>query len=156
MSSVAERIPHLENHLEPIIAEIASLKLATGNTTPHVRGDVDYVSLYNPPPAPPEPVKELYVLYDFETNGLGKTDGIRICQVGAVALDQNMREIATFNEFVNPLVAIDPGATAVNGIDADFVSKKPGWNIVGQWFNDWIEEHRGNGIVNLVAHNGKR
>ena len=44
----------------------------------------------------------------------------------------------------------------MNGIDADFVSKKPGWDVVGRHFNDWIEEHRGNGIVNLVAHNGKR
>ena len=168
MSTVAARIQHLEAHIETIIAEIASLKIATG-----MPPDVTRYA----PQAAVEPVKELYVLYDFETNGkmprvyvcsaisslilffstgLGKTDGIRICQVGAVALDQNMREIATFNEFVNPLVAIDPGATAVNGINADFVSKKPGWDIVGRWFNNWIEEHRGNGIVNLVGHNAKR
>lgn len=67
-----------------------------------------------------------------------------------------MQEIATFNEFVNPFVDIDSAATAVNGIDTDFVSKKPGWDMVGARFNKWIEKHRGDGIVNLVAHNGKR
>ena len=103
MSTVASRILHLENHIETLIAEIASLKLATNNTTPHVRGDVTHASLYAPPPAASLPVKELYVLWDTETNGLGKTDGIRICQIGAIALDQTMREISTFNQFVNPV-----------------------------------------------------
>jgi len=155
MSSVATRIKHLEAHLETIIAEIQELKLIT-RTDPVQSVPQNLFTAALRPPASPEPVKELYVLYDFETNGLGKTQEIRVCQVGAIALDQNMREISSFNEFVNPLVAISSAATAVNGINADFVSKKPGWDVVGRKFNEWIDVHRGDGIVNLVGHNSKR
>lgn len=150
--SVVDRIRHLEGHVEALITEIASLKLVTG-----LNMENNYSSQYTHNSNPPETKRsELYVLWDTETNGLGKTQEIRVCQVGAVALDQNMREISSFNEFVNPLVAIDSGATAVNGIDTDFVSKKPGWDVVGRKFNEWIDMHRGDGSVILVGHNTKR
>lgn len=63
--SVAQRIKHLEAHVETIIAEIASLKLATTVKEPIP------INLFTASgmSAPPEPIKELYVLYDFETNG---------------------------------------------------------------------------------------
>lgn len=151
MDSVAARITNLEAHLETILAELKSLKLETSSQP--IPMSIARPSSHNPLVLN----KELYVLWDTETNGLGRTDKLRICQIGAVALDQNMNEVGFFNEFVNPLVDIDPRATVVNGIDLDFVSMKDSWNIVGQKFNNWIEMHRGkNGIVNLVAHNGKR
>ena len=69
-----------------------------------------------------------------------------------------MREISSFNRFVNPFVKIDPKATAVNGISQAFVEKLDGWNVVGAEFNDWIDMQRRGLLcpVTMVGHNSKR
>ena len=99
----------------------------------------------------------LFVVFDLETNGLGKTEEIRICQIGAQALDADFKMVARFNEFVNPLAAIDPNASAVNGINAAFVNNCDAWDDVGDRFNKWLQSVRFSGqSVVLLAHNGKR
>ena len=92
----------------------------------------------------------------FVFTGLGKTDNIRICQVGAIILDQQMNYLGEFNEFVNPQREIDPNATAVNGITNDFVKHLDGWDKVGLEFNRWIAHYAEGLPITLVAHNGKR
>lgn len=99
----------------------------------------------------------VYVVFDLETNGLGKTSDIRVCQIGAQALNSELHTLSRFNEFVNPLAAIDPSATAVTGIDASFVNNCDAWDDVGDRFNRWLESVRAEGQpIVLLAHNGKR
>jgi len=103
--------------------------------------------------------KNLYILYDFETGGLGKTNEIRVCQVGAVALNDDLQRIDTFNEFVNPLQQMDTEAVKVHGIKDAFIRKFPDWSVVGEIFSEWIDKHRGGNdhvAVYMLAHNGKR
>ena len=103
-------------------------------------------------------VDPVYVVFDFETNGLGKTEDIRVCQVGAQALNIDLHTLGTFNEFVNPLAAIDPKASAVNGINPKFVSKCDAWDDVGDRFNKWMNSVRDSTTqpIVMLAHNGKR
>jgi DNA polymerase III alpha subunit (gram-positive type) len=154
--SVPRRIATLEGQIQGMIDEIASLKIQIGDSNEPL-----YPSLFDPIPcvaAPPGAVelKEVFVLLDFETGGLGKTDEIRVCQVGAIALDQEMNALGEFNEFCNPRVDIAPGATAVNGITNDFVKHLDGWNKVGLRLNQWISGYSNGLPVTLAAHNGKR
>ena len=150
------RLVRLEQQVAALVAELASLKLKknpAGNAAPlPTRAGASRRGSCN------REGGELYVLYDTETNGLGKTDAIRICQIGAIALDAHGDEMGTFNRFVNPLAAIDPQATAVNGIDPDFVNKLAAWDAVGADFNAWLSGLRDDNATSLClcAHNGKR
>jgi len=88
--------------------------------------------------------------------GLGKTSNIRVCQVGAIILDQEMNQIGTFNEFCNPEKPIEDSATKVNGITNQYVELLDKWDKVGLNFNRWIAHYAEGLPITLVAHNGKR
>lgn len=121
-------------------------------------------SVSAPPPQPPTIVRgttprKVCVLFDFETGGLGKTEDIRICQIGATAVDENLNVLGHFTHFVNPTVQMDVEAVETHGFDQAFVEKFPDWGVVGQKFMNWIETMRGGNDdidVTLSAHNGKR
>lgn len=100
-----------------------------------------------------------YVIFDFETNGIGKTSNIRICQVGATALTSDFEVVDHFSHFCNPIVKINKGAKEVHGLDQDFVSKFDSWDIVGGNFMRWLDLMRNadqDEPLTLLAHNGKR
>lgn len=154
MSSVQKRIAQIEGTIEGLIQELAELKVA-------VQGDVEIpptlpMTIFNTQENSLPEIKELYVLMDFETGGLGKTEDIRVCQVGGIILDQEMNQLGEFNEFCNPGKKIDESATAVNGITNEFVKLLPGWDKIGLNFHRWIAEIAEGLPVTLVAHNGKR
>ena len=100
-----------------------------------------------------------YVVFDFETNGIGKTANIRICQIGATALADDFTVVDRFSHFCNPLVKIDKCATKIHGFDEDFVTNFDSWKVVGENFMQWIHIMRSadhEHPVTMMAHNGKR
>tara|TARA_B100001094_G_scaffold42544_2_gene37300 strand:- start:3573 stop:4367 length:795 start_codon:yes stop_codon:yes gene_type:complete len=100
-----------------------------------------------------------YVVFDFETNGIGKTANIRVCQIGATALSADFGVVDHFAHFVNPTVKMDKGATKIHGFDTDFVSKFDSWETVGANFMAWLDLVRNankDNPLTLMAHNGKR
>lgn len=100
-----------------------------------------------------------YVVFDFETNGIGKTSKLRVCQIGAAAMDENFTIIDRFTHFVNPLAKVEAGARKVHGLDQDFVNKFDSWEIVGSNFMKWLDLLRNadqDQPLTLMAHNGKR
>ena len=121
-------------------------------------------SVAAPPPQPPTIVRgttprKVCVLFDFETGGLGKTEDIRVCQIGATAVDENLNVLGHFTHFVNPLVQMDVEAIAVHNFSQEFVEKFDDWGVVGRQFMEWMETMRNNDgdvAVTLCAHNGKR
>ena len=143
MAAVARRIASLEGQILGIIDELAALKVIANqpNATPQT---------------PTPTIDELFVLLDFETGGLGKTSDIRICQVGAIILDQEMNKLGEFDEFVNPLREISTAATAVNNISNNFVKNLDDWSKVGLRLNQLIAGFANGMPVTLCAHNGKR
>ena len=99
-----------------------------------------------------------YVVFDFETNGIGKTSKIRVCQIGATALSEEFEVIDHFAHFVNPIVKMGKEATKVNGFDTDFVQNFDSWEIVGANFMRWLDLLRNanqDNPITLMAHNGK-
>lgn len=103
--------------------------------------------------------KARYVVFDFETNGIGKTANIRVCQIGATALSEDFTTVDHFSHFVNPLVNMDERAQKVHGFDTDFVSKFDSWEVVGVNFMKWLDLVRNTNNeqpLTLMAHNGKR
>jgi len=100
-----------------------------------------------------------YVVFDFETNGIGKTANIRVCQIGATALTEDFSVVDHFAHFCNPLAKIDKGAENVHGFNTDFVSKFDSWEVVGRNFMNWLDLMRNasqDHPLTLMAHNGKR
>jgi DNA polymerase III epsilon subunit-like protein len=104
-----------------------------------------------------------FVVFDFETTGLGKTANIRIVQVGARALDSSLCTVSTFSSLVNPTVKIQKGAVAVHGISDERVRREKTWAVVGAELNQWLERIRAvappdqsQPPLTLLAHNGKR
>lgn len=112
-----------------------------------------------PPRKSPGPV---FIVYDFETTGLGKTNDIRIRQIGAKALNSNLAQVGVFSKFVNPGVPTSKGAKKVCNItpeNEEIVMSMPAWDITGLEFYRWCEEMRDNRHdipLYLIAHNGKR
>ena len=112
-----------------------------------------------PSPAVPTADPARYVVFDFETNGIGKTKNIRICQIGAAALTEDFTVVDVFSHFCNPLALMDDGALAVHGLNEDFVEKFDTWSVVGGNFSKWLDLVRGadqEKPLTLMAHNGKR
>ena len=108
---------------------------------------------------PVEAIPARYVVFDFETNGIGKTANIRVCQIGATALTGDFAPIDHFSHFCNPLAKIDPGAEKVHGFNTEFVSKFDSWEVVGRNFMTWLDLVRNasqDRPLTLIAHNGKR
>ena len=98
----------------------------------------------------------MFIVCLYSHTGLGKTSEIRICEVGAILLDQEMNELSQFEEYVNPKRDIGSGATAVNGITNDFVKNLDDWSVVGLRFYQWIAGFAEGLPVTLCAHNAKR
>jgi len=100
-----------------------------------------------------------YVVFDFETSGIGKTTNVRVCQIGATALAEDFTVIDHFAHFCNPLVKMDQGAQNVHGFNTEFVSKFDSWEVVGGNFMRWLDLQRNasqDHQLTLMAHNGKR
>ena len=100
----------------------------------------------------------LSVVYDFETTGLGKTNNIRVTQIGAQCLDGDLEVISTFTRFVNPLCKITNAASKISGISNERVRDLPDWSVVGKDFAHWVStemQDAGADDVTLIAHNGK-
>lgn len=99
-----------------------------------------------------------YIVFDFETTGLGKTEHIRIVQVGARALDASLRPVDQFTSLVNPTIRIQRGAIEVHGISDERVASEETWAVIGLRLNQWMSRVRGpaDGALTLLAHNGKR
>jgi len=97
-------------------------------------------------------------VFDFETTGLGKTEHIRIVQVGARALDASLRPVDQFTSLVNPTIRIQRGAIEVHGISDERVASEETWAVIGLRLNQWMSRVRGpaDGALTLLAHNGKR
>ena len=122
-------------------------------------------SVSAPPPRPPRGTRgkassaktprKVCVLFDFETGGLGKTQFIRVCQIGAIAVDESLNVLGHFTHFVNPTVQMDVEAIAVHNFSQEFVEQYPDWSVVGQKFMNWIETMRNNDgdvDVTMSAH----
>ena len=113
-----------------------------------------------PVSAPPRPPRggTLHVVFDFETTGIGKTKDVRITQVGAQALRDDLTVSSTFTRFVNPRKAISEGAAQLTGIRDEVVCDLPDWSKVGKDFAYWVQGalvDSGADDVTLIAHNGK-
>lgn len=100
-----------------------------------------------------------YVVFDFETSGIGKTTNIRVCQIGATALSEDFSVVDHFSHFCNPLVKMDASAVKVHGFNTDFVTQFDSWKEVGENFMSWLDLVRNaqqDNPLTLIAHNGKR
>ena len=146
-ASLASKVVSLEAQIIAMSRELGKLKMQLG------------VPLERTHLKTGQPMKNLYVLYDFETGGLGKTSEIRVCQIGAIALNEQLERMDSFNEFVNPLQPMDMDAVQLHGIKDSFIRKFPDWSVVGNSFSDWVHAQRGCNEkvkVYMLAHNGKR
>lgn len=139
-----QRIANLEETLAFVQRELAALKTVS-------KSHVDAHDMEIGP-------ENIFVFYDTETNGLGKTDALRIIQLGAVACNEKCEIITEFNEFCSPgREPISQGATAVNGINPEFAKTHDMFNKVGSRFIEWLDELRAkDDRLFLIAHNGKR
>ena len=65
------------------------------------------------------------IVLDTETTGLNPRSGDRIIEVGCVELVNRRLTGNNFHRYVNPERDSDPGALAVHGLTAEFLSDKP-------------------------------
>lgn len=65
-----------------------------------------------------------FVLLDLETTGLAPDEGDRICEIALLRIEEG-REIARFEQLINPRRRIDPDAYAVNQIEDALLEHAP-------------------------------
>jgi DNA polymerase III subunit epsilon len=86
-----------------------------------------------------------FIAFDLETTGT--VAGVdQIVEIGAVRFNMGQVE-GVFSTLIDPLIAIPPGASAVNGISNDMVKGKPKIYEVLPSFSEFCGEDP------LVAHN---
>ena len=92
-----------------------------------------------------EEIPSSYVVIDVETTGLEPSID-KIIEISAIKYIEN-REVAVFNELVNPNIELDPYITTLTGIDTKDLINKPSIDTIIPKFIEFIEN------FTLVAHN---
>jgi DNA polymerase-3 subunit epsilon len=86
------------------------------------------------------------IVWDTETTGTNKkTD--RVCEIGAVEIEDFIPTGRTFHEYINPQHPVHPGAFNVHGLSNDFLKAFPTFRRMHKRFLDFV------GNAPLVAHN---
>ncbi len=88
-----------------------------------------------------------YIFLDTETTGLSPAQGHRLVELGAIEMVDRRLTGKTFHYYINPERAIDPGAQAVHGITADFLTDKPVFKNIVEDFLAFIQG------ATLIIHN---
>jgi DNA polymerase III subunit epsilon len=100
-------------------------------------------------PQESSPDRRTWIALDFETTGLSPHED-RIVEIGAVRFDASGRELATFNQLVNPLRRSSPRARAVHGITDEELSTAATAAVVLPDFLDFLGDPS---ETTLLAHN---
>ena len=87
-----------------------------------------------------------HIALDLETTGLDTTVD-RIIEVGCVLIVDGIPTNKTFQSYVNPGVAVSPGAFKVHGLDNSFLYRYEPFYHIADRLLDFLEEHP------LVIHN---
>jgi len=87
------------------------------------------------------------IILDTETTGLEPAQGHRIIEIGCVELVNRRPTGKTFQRYLNPERAIDPGAQAVHGLSAEFLANHPRFAEVVDEFVAFIAG------AELIIHN---
>ena len=87
------------------------------------------------------------VVLDTETTGLEAARGHRVIEIGCVELIDRRPSGRTFQRYLNPERANDPGAVAVHGITDEFLRDKPRFAEVADEFVAFIDG------AELLIHN---
>lgn len=86
------------------------------------------------------------ICIDTETTGMSR-EFDRICEIGAVEIDEAGRVISSFHAYINPMRPVHWAALRVHGLSDAFLSDKPTFGAVAE---DFIEFVQG---AELYAHN---
>lgn len=89
------------------------------------------------------------ICFDTETTGISWRMGDRICEVGAVELDEAGNITARFHRYVNPERPCNPSAYRVHGLSDAFLAAQPTFALIADEFLDFV---RG---AELIAHNAR-
>ncbi len=84
---------------------------------------------------------------DTETTGFEPEQGHRIVEIGCVEMFNRVRTGKVFHAYINPERDMPPGAQAVHGLSAQFLSDKPKFHEVADHFIAFISD------APLVIHN---
>lgn len=87
------------------------------------------------------------IIFDTETTGLDPQSGDRLVEIGCVEMVNRVTTGRTFHAYFNPERDMPPGAEAVHGLSAAFLSDKPKFVEKAEEILEFIGESP------LVAHN---
>lgn len=87
------------------------------------------------------------VVLDTETTGLEWRKGNRVVEIGCVELVERRPTGRTFQRYLNPDCAFEPGAQEVTGLTLEFLADKPRFAEVVDAFLEFIDG------AELVIHN---
>ena len=87
------------------------------------------------------------VVLDTETTGLKVSDNHKIIEIGCVEMINRVITGRSYQVYINPRRAIDPGAFQVHGISEEFLQNKPVFSQIARDFLGFI------GNSNLIIHN---
>lgn len=87
------------------------------------------------------------VFVDCETTGMAPERGDRVVEIGAVEYVDGVRSGVCFHSYLNPDVAIDPGAFEVHGLTRDFLEDWPRFEEIAAAFLRFVHG------ADVVIHN---
>lgn len=83
--------------------------------------------------------KKRQIVLDTETTGLSPQEGHRVIEIGCVELINRRITKNHFHVYINPERTIDAGAIAVHGISNEFLTDKPLFKNIVDYFIAFIE-----------------
>jgi len=99
--------------------------------------------------------RPILCLFDLETTGLGKTQHIKICEIGMVQYDN----LKPWQSYSNPVQSVSKTVSSIHGLKNEFLQQQPSWKEVGQLWHKEINSIRDGDVsipVILGGFNSKR
>ncbi len=87
------------------------------------------------------------VVLDTETTGLEWKKGNRVVEIGCVELVERRPTGRTYQQYIRPDCAFEPGAQEVTGLTLEFLADKPGFADIADAFLEFIDG------AELIIHN---
>ncbi len=88
-----------------------------------------------------------YVIIDTETTGLSYRRGDRLCEIGAVLVDEHFNILKSFHAYVNPERSVPYSAQRVHGLSTQFLADKPRFADIAPELLAFVKGRT------LIAHN---
>jgi DNA polymerase-3 subunit epsilon len=89
------------------------------------------------------------IVLDIEATGVDVHREQRICEIGAIAFDEDYLPVSFYHQYVNPVIQVSHFAYLIHHLSNDFLRKFPRFHVIADSISQYIQG------AEIYAHSAK-